>query len=185
MSDRDREYGQQVPGGTRDNFSESPKDGSPAGCEPQQALKSISVPFQMIADFVVEPEAPAEFLQDPNTSLEDRDLFLTILTTPEAQDRLCRLVIVAKLTDDSRRYFEGMFLGLQWTNILDCLLPYLSAEQQAFWTRLRSEHEGRFDFCIERIYQQFRCVLKTTEMKDMITGEAIPLRLNSRYGAAA
>jgi hypothetical protein len=33
--------------------------------------------------------------------------------------------------------------------------------------------------------QQFRCVLKTTEMKDMITGEAIPLGLNSRYGAAA
>jgi hypothetical protein len=185
MSDRDREHCEQVRQDILDNSSGFPKNGSLVDGEPQRAVKSLSVPFLLIADFVVEPEAPAEFLQDTDTSPEERDLFLTILTTPDALNRICRLVIVSKLTDDSRRFFEGKFLGPEWADILDCLLPYLSAQQQAFWTRLRSEHEGRFDFCIDRIYQQFRCVLKKTEMKDMITGEAIPLRVNSRFGTAA
>jgi hypothetical protein len=132
MSDRDREHCQQVPEGIRDNSSGFPKDGSQAGYEPQQALKSLSVPFRLIADFVVEPEAPAEFLQDTDTSPEERDLFLTILTTPEALNSICRLVIVSKLTDDSRLYFEEKFLGPEWADILDCLLPYLSSVQQAF-----------------------------------------------------
>ena len=185
MSDHDRGRHQQVPEGIRDNSSDFPKDCSPAGCEPQQALKSLSVPFRLIVDFVVEPEAPAEFLQDTDTSPEERDLFLTILITPDALNRICRLVIVSKLTDDSRRYFEGKFLGPEWADILDCLLPSLSAEQQAFWTTLRREQSGRYDFCIDRIFQQFRGVLKTTEMRDVISGEAIPLRVNSRFGAAA
>jgi hypothetical protein len=153
MSDHDRGRYQQVPDGNSDNSSGFPKDCSPAGCEPQQALKSRSVPFRLIADFVVEPAAPAEFLQDTDTSPEERDLFLTILLTPDALNRICRLEIVSKLTDDLRRYFEGKFLGPEWADILDCLLPYLSAEQQAFWTTLRREQSGRYDFCIDRIFQ--------------------------------
>lgn len=185
MSDRDRENCQQAPEVVRDNSSVPAQDGLPAGREPRHAAETMSVPFRLIANFVVEPEAPAEFLKGADTSPEERDLFLTILTTPEALNRLCRLRIVCELSEDSREYFEGKFMGPQWEDILDYILPYLSAEQHEFWTRLRREEEGRYDFCINRIFQQFHTALKTTEIRDVNNGETIPLRPNSKFGAAA
>ena len=185
MPDRDREQRRQVPEVIQDNSSIPPKDGLAACCEPRLAVKSVSVPFRLTADFVVEPEAPAEFLQDAGTSSEERDLFLTILTTPEALNRLCRLRIVCELSEDSREYFEGKFMGPQWEDILDYILPYLSAEQHEFWTRLRREEEGRYGYCINRIFQQFHTVLKTTEIRDTSAGHAIPLRHNSKFDAAS
>ena len=139
----------------------------------------------MIADFVVEAKNPAQFLMEPDLTPEERGLFLTVLTKPEVLNRMCRLAIVCDLSGDPGKYFEETFMGPEPEDILDCILPYLSADLQEYWTRLRREKRGNFDFSMDRIFQEFRSSLTHTAIKDMVTGEVIPLRVSSKFGAAA
>lgn len=152
---------------------------------PAMTLPTVAVPFRLIADFVVQAEAAAEFLQEPDLTPEARALFLTILTTPEALNRLCRLAIVCDLNVAPGGYFEETFMGPEPEDILDAILPYLAADQQKYWTTFRREDCDGFSAEIDDIYQQFRSTLKRVVVEDPSTGEAIPLRVSSRIGTVA
>lgn len=113
---------------------------------------SMAVPFQLIADFVVEARTLAKLLNKPDLIPEERDLVMAVLTTPEALNRMCRLAIVSDLESDPGPNLEGVFRGPQFGDILDCLLAYLSADVRDYWTRRRAENYASFRFSIGRIF---------------------------------
>ena len=158
----------------------STKGRPPAESERQPAVTPISIPFQLVADFQVEAEEAAEFLQEPDLSPEERSLYLAIINAPEAHNRICRLAVVSDLTEDSDRVFKRLFMGPDPEDIFQCILPYLPAEIQEYWTRLRREDHDSFEAYIEYIFEQFRSSMTKTVIIDMTTGESIPLWVNSR-----
>lgn len=150
-----------------------------------RSIARVAVPFRLTADFVVEAETAENFLHKPDLTPEERGLFLTILATPKALNRVCRLAIVCDLEADPSGYFEETFMGPEPRDILDCVLPYLSTELQEYWTRLQRENYDSFAFRIDDIFQQFCSSLKKTVVQDMTTNEAIPLRIGDKDDAAA
>jgi len=186
MSDRKPEPGQQDRRGIHAISHHSTWGRLQAGSGHQAAATSIplSVPFQLIADFVVEAEKTAEFPEESDLSPQERSLFLAVINTPAALNRICRLVIVCDLSDDSERYFEGIFMGPQPEDILDSILPYLPVEIAKYWTGLQQESRDLFDSCMDRIFGRFRSSLRKTEIIEMTTGESIPLWGNSKIRPA-
>lgn len=142
-------------------------------------LPEMGVPFRLIADFVVEIESATEFLKKPDLLPEQRDLFLILLTNPEARNRICRLAIVCDISAHERgEYFDGAFSGPHPAQILDSVLPYLTADLQEYWTRLRSEEYYYFASLIDEVFLQFNSSVKRIVIEDGITGEEIPLRVS-------
>jgi hypothetical protein len=86
-----------------------------------------SVAFRLTADFVVENTTAAEFLERFDATSEEWRLLSTVLTTPEALHRICRLAIVDDLAGDAG-FFEGQFSGAMDDEVLAAVLPYLSSE---------------------------------------------------------
>jgi len=145
--------------------------------EPEPTVAPIpatSVPFRLTADFVVEITTAAEFLQQPDLASEERRLLLTVLTTPEALNRVCRLAIVDDLEVEQAELFEGQFFGPQSEDILAAVMPYLSSEDQTFWTRLQQENPP-VNYLTE-MFCEFKTALRRVAVEDTGTGEAIPLQ---------
>ena len=141
-----------------------------------------SVPFRLIADFVVETETATEFLKKPDLTPEQRSLFLTLLTDSEARNRISRLAIACDFSAYVHgKYFDGVFSGPHPEQILDCVLPYLAADLQEYWTRLRSEKYYYFASIIDEVFLQFRSSLKKVLIEDCTTGEDIPLRISEPH----
>jgi hypothetical protein len=137
------------------------------------------VPFRLIADFVVETETAAEFLKKPDLTPEQRNLFLILLTDQEARNRVSRLAIVCDLSAyEHCKYFDGLFSGPHAEQILDRVLPCLTADLQKYWTRLRAEEYDYFASLIDEVFLQFNSSLKKVVIEDRISGEEIPLRLS-------
>jgi len=156
--------------------------------DPESAVQGIvnstnlppesGVQFRLIADFVVETKTAAEFLNKPNLIPEQRSLFLILLTDPEARNRISRLAIACDLSAHGRgKFFEGVFSGPNPEHILDCILPYLTADLQEYWKRLRNEEYYYFSSVIEEVFLQFKGDLKKVAIEDRTTGEEIPLRI--------
>lgn len=181
MHDHKPYPGQQNFAGSHVISNRSTKDGSAADSE-NPAINRISAPFQLVADFVVEAEEAAAFLDDPDIDPEERRLFLAIINTPEALNRICRLAITCDLTGDSEKYFKGRFTGPDPEDILDSILSYLPGELQGYWTTLRGKDFDSFEFSMDRIFDPFRTSLRNTEIIDKTTGESIPLCPNKRLG---
>lgn len=145
-------------------------------------LSDTGVPFRLIADFVVETETATEFLKKPDLTPEQRSLFLTLLTDPEARNRISRLAIACDFSAYVHgEYFDGVFSGPHPEQILDCVLPYLAADLQGYWTRLRSEDYYYFASVIDEVFLQFRSTLKKVTIEDKTTGEEIPLRISEPH----
>ena len=151
-----------------DAISEAERNLSPA------SLPSPSVSFRMTADLVVEIKTAAKFLQQPDLSSEERRFFLTILTTPDALNRVCRLAVVDDLAREEDGLFEGQFFGPQSEDILAVVMPYLSKEDQLFWTRLQQENSAA-DFLTE-MFCEFKTALRRVDVEERSSGEAIPLQ---------
>ena len=179
MSDHNPDPGQQDRRGIHAISSYSPKGRLPAESEPQPPATPISVPFQVVADFQVIGDDVAQFLQDPDLSPEERSLFLAIINTPAALNRICGMVIVLDLISDSERYFRDKIFGPEFEVTVDSILPALPVEIQDYWTRLRREDPEAFHYCIDRTFEPFHSSLRRTEIKVMTTGESIPFRLRS------
>lgn len=158
----------------------SAKDGSPEQPGAQQAADTKPVSFQLVADFQVQVENPAEFLREPDVSPEEQSLFLAIINSPEAFNRVCRLAVVSDLSEDSRRVFERLFMGPDPEDIYEAILPYLPVEIEEHWTRLRREDHDSFEAYIEYIFDRFCSSLRKTAIIDLTTGESIPLWVNRR-----
>jgi len=171
--------GQQARRGIHAISHHSGKGGSPAE-SPQVAAASMPVPFQLVADFQVEVEKPAEYLQETDLSPEERSLFLAIINTPKALNCICRLAIVSELTDDSDRVFNRLFMGPDPEDIFQFILPYLPVEIERYWTKLRQKDHDSFDAYIEYMFEQFTCSLRKTAIIDMTSGESIPLWVNKK-----
>jgi hypothetical protein len=140
-------------------------------------LPTPSVAFRMTADFVVEIPTAAEFLQRPDISPEERRLLLTILTTPEALNRVCRLAIVDDLAQDNAGLFEGQFSGAYNEEILRTVMPYLSSEDKEFWTKL--QHRDVAVNPLTEMFCEFKTALRRVVVEDVSTGEVIPLKRNA------
>lgn len=139
----------------------------------------VGVPFRLIADFVVETETATEFLKKPDLLPEQRDLFLILLTNPEARNRISRLAIACDFSAHERgEYFDGVFSGPDPEQILDCVLPYLATDSREYWTRLRTEEYYYFASVIDEVFLQFNSSLKKVVIEDRTTGEEIPLRIS-------
>lgn len=180
MSDHKPNSAQQDRWGIHVTSQSSAKGRPPAESEPQAAA-SISVPFQLVADFQVEAEKAAEYLRDPDLTPEMRSLFLAIITTPEALNRVCRLAVVSNLTEDSDRVFKGLFMGPFPEDIFESIRPYLPVEIEEYWTKLRREDCKPFEAYIGDIFEQFTSSLKKTAVIDITTGESLPLWLTHRF----
>ena len=145
------------------------------GQEPTFApIPAASVSFRLTADFVVENATAAKFLQRPDLTSEERRLLLTVLTTPEALNRVCRLAIVDDLEVEEAELFEGQFFGPQSEDILAAVMPYLSSEDQTFWTRLQQESLP-VNYLTE-MFCEFKTALRRVVVVDTTSGETIPLQ---------
>lgn len=181
MSDQKPFPGQQVCRGIHATPPFSGKDGSPTESGPQPPATPISIPFQLVADFQVEAEKAMEYLRDPDLTSEMRSLFLAIITTPEALNRVCRLAVVSNLTEDSDRVFKGLFMGPFPEDIFESIRPHLPVEIEEYWTKLRREDCDSFEAYIGDIFEQFTSSLKNTAVIDITTGESLPLWLTHRF----
>lgn len=155
------------------------KNRSQADSEDALASTAISVPFQFVAEFQVEvPRAP-EFLEEPDLSPQARSLFLAIINTPEALNRVCHVAILCDRTEDSGNYFKGKLTELDREDIVDAILSYLPVELEEYWLELRRQDSDSFDFCVDSIFQQFQSSLRKIEIINTSTGESTPLWVNS------
>lgn len=146
---------------------------------PSNRPAEMAVPFRLIADFVVGTETAAQFLKKPDLLPEQRNLFLILLTNPEARNRISRLAIVCDFSAHERsEYFDGVFSGPDPEQILDCVLPYLAIDSREYWTRLRTEEYYYFASVIDEVFLQFNSSLKKVVIEDRTTGEEIPLRIS-------
>jgi len=153
------------------------------GRNPAEEIRSgpTAIPFRLIADFVVETSTAAEFLQRADLEPQERDLFLIVLTTPEALNRMCRLAIVSDFeTHFADCYFEDRFRGPEPVDILDCVSPYLPPALESWWKEFQQENSEYFSYRIGLIFMEFRSALRRTVIQDMTTGDAIPLRVSER-----
>ncbi len=166
----------------RSDISNPSGPGHTPGNHLQVSSPATGVPFRLIADFVVEPETANEFLQNPQTRPEEQQLLLWILTNPQAMNRMCRMVIVDDLLAyECGVYFQDTFMGPDAGDMLDGILPYLSAELKEYWIQLRSEDHDHFSNAMNNVFQTFHSTLKKTAIEDRSTGEEIPLRLSDRH----
>ena len=132
-----------------------------------------SIPFRVTADFVVEVKTVANYLQRPNLTSEERRLLLTVLTTPEALNRMCRLAIVSDI-ETHPGLLEDQFFGPQSDDILAALMPYLSSEDQTYWTRMQQQ-DPPGNYLLD-MFCEFKAVLRRVVVEDVTTGETIPLQ---------
>jgi hypothetical protein len=135
--------------------------------------QTLSVPFRLTADFVVEIDTAAKYLQQPDLTPEERRLLLTVLTTPEALNRMCRLAIVSDLEREPG-LLEDQFFGPQSEDILAAILPYLASEDQRFWSRLRHDFPENLGNYLLPMFCEFKTILRRVMVVDAATGEAIP-----------
>jgi hypothetical protein len=177
----DRQQDQEAIHEISSQRSEFGVTGSPTEETP---FPATTLPFRLIADFAVETKSATEYLQQPDLTQQERDLFLTVLHTPEALNRMCRLAIVSDFEADLDGCFHDIFLGPHPEDILDCVLPYLPAELANYWKELRERNYDRFSHWIDEIFMEFHSSLKRTVIEDMTTGETIPLQVGSRCGSA-
>jgi hypothetical protein len=141
-----------------------------------EQLETVApVRFRLIADFVVEVNTAAQYLIQPNVTSEERRLFLTVLTTPEALNRMCRLAIVSDF-DTKPGLFEGQFFGPQSEDILAAAMPYLSPEDQSYWTQLQQEVPAQMGDRLLDMFCEFKTALRRVRVEDVMTGEAIALQ---------
>jgi hypothetical protein len=179
MSDRMPDPARKNCRGIHAISSHSTKGRSPAESEPRPPATPISVPFQVVTDFLVIGDMVAQFLVDPDLSAEERSLFLAIINTPEALRRICGMVLILDLISDSERYFRDKIFGPEHENMVDSILRALPFELQEYWTKLRREDRDAFDYCIDRLFEPFHTSLSKAEIKVMTTGESIPFRVRS------
>jgi hypothetical protein len=132
------------------------------------------IPFRLTADFVVEVETAERYLQQPHLTSEERRLFLTVLTTPEALNRMCRLAIVSGF-DTKPGLFEGQFFGPQSEDILAAAMPYLSPEDHSYWTQRQQISPAQMGDRLLDMFCEFRTALRRVTVEDATTGEAIAL----------
>lgn len=159
---------------------QDPESASQITENPSIRPTETGVPFRLIADFVVETETAVEFLRKPDLLPEQRRLFLILLTNPEARNRISKLAIVCDFSAHERgEYFDGVFSGPHPAQILDCVLPYLAADSQAYWTRLRKDEYYYFASAIDEVFLQFNSSLKSVVIEDRTTGEEIPLHVSN------
>lgn len=158
-----------------------PKQPTNLPVDDEQKLPTPTACFRLIADFTVEAKTARTYLQRPEVTPQEHDVFLLILTTPEALNRMCRLAIVsdfeAFLWD---RHFDGKFVGPNPTDILDALLPYLPEELKAWWMQLRRENYDGFSARMDTMFQEFCSSLTHATIEDMSSGEPIPLECRSK-----
>lgn len=176
--------GQQTRPGIRGGSRCSAKKRSPEDSEILPVYTPISVPFQFVANFQVEIPKATEFLEEPDLSPQARSLFLAIINTPEALNRICHVAILCDRTEDSGSYFKGKLTELDREDILDAILSYLPVELEEYWIGLRRENSDTFDFYVDRIFQQFQSSLTKIEIINMTTGESISLWGNSKIHPA-
>jgi len=127
----------------------------------------------LTADFVVAIDSAVEYLQRPDVTSEGRRLLLTVLTTPEALNRMCRLAIVSDLETEPG-LFEEQFFGPQSQDILAAVMPYLSAEDQGFWARLEREFPENLGNYLLPMFCEFKSKLQQVVVEDATTCQAIP-----------
>jgi hypothetical protein len=174
--------GQQTRPGIHGSPRCSAKKRSPADPEIPPVYTPISVKFQLVADFQVEVPKATEFLEEPDLSPQARSLFLAIINTPEALNRICHVAILCDRTEDSGGRFKEKLTGPDREDILDAILPHLPVEVEEYWIGLQRQDSDSFDFYVDRIFQQFQSSLRRTEIINMTTGESISL--NSRIHPA-
>jgi hypothetical protein len=163
----------------------SAKKRSPTDSENTPVSTRISVPFQFFAHFQVEVAKATEFLGEPDLSPQARSLFLAIIHTPEALNRICHVAILCDRTEESGNYFKGKLTGLDREDILDGILPHLPVELQEYWIGLRRENSASYDFYVDRIFHQFQSSLRKIDIINMSTGESISLWVNGGMQAAS
>ena len=140
-----------------------------------EQVESIApVPFRLTAEFVVEVQTAQRYLQQPHVTSEERRLFLTVLTTPEALNRMCRLAIVSDY-DTKPGLFEGHFFGPQSEDILAAAMPYLSPEDQNYWTQRQQLSPAQMGDALLDMFYEFKTALRGVGLEDATTGEAIAL----------
>lgn len=184
MSDHKPGPGQQNRPGIRASSRCSAKKISPADSEIPPVYIPISVPFQFVADFQVEVPKAREFLQEPYLSPQARSLFLAIINTPEALNRICHVAILCDRTEDSGSYFRGKLTELDREDILDAIFSYLPVKLKEYWIGLQRQDSDSFDFYVDRIFQQFQSSLRKIEIINLTTGESISLWGNNRIHPA-
>lgn len=155
------------------------KNRSQADSEDAPESTAISVPFQFVADFQVEVPNATEFLEDPDLSTEARRLFLAIIRTPEALNRICHVAILCDGTEDSGGRFKGKLTEPDREDILDAILSYLPAGVKEYWIGLQRQAPASFDFYIDRIFQQFQSSLVKVEFINVTSGKSETLWPNS------
>jgi hypothetical protein len=157
----------------------SSKRRSPSDSENTSVSTPISLPFQFVAEFRVEVPEAAEFLGNPDLGPQARSLFLAIINTPEALNRICQVAILCDRTEDSGGRFKGKLTGPDREDILEAILPHLPVEVEEYWIGLRREDSASYDFYVDRIFQQFQSSLRKIDIINMSTGESISLGVNS------
>ena len=155
------------------NQAVEPDSDSPDFSGPSSIESGLSNCFRLMADFVVDAKPMVEYLQTLDLTAEQRRLALTTLTTPEAFHRMCRMAIVSELESETG-VLEEQFYGPQSEDILACVLPHLSDEDQQFWKKLHRESPDHISDFLVLMFNAFQTTLRSVAITDMTNGETIP-----------
>jgi hypothetical protein len=147
----------------------------------EAAPKTLS--FRLVADISVQANTTGAFLEQPDVTPQQRSFFAIVLANPEAFNRMCRLAIVSDLEAHSEEWFETEFEGPETEDILNCALPYLSADDQDYWNRIKQESGELLSYFLMPIFLEFSGSLNNVAILDLTTGETIPNRVCSRHNS--
>jgi len=147
----------------------------------EATTKTLS--FKLVADISVQANTAGAFLEQPDVTPQQRNFFAIVLANPEAFNRMCRLAIVSDLEAHSEEWFETEFEGPEAEDILNCVLPYLSADDQDYWNRIKQESGELLSYFLMPIFLEFAGSLNSVAILDLTTGETIPNRVCSRHNS--
>jgi hypothetical protein len=140
----------------------------------------MAVPFRLVVDFVIETNTATEFTGRLDVTPHQHQLFITIVTNPEALNRMARLAAVSELEVHGDDFSRHEFEGPNAIDILDCVQPYLSVEEKKYWERLRDNSGESLGWAIMTVFSEFRATLKRIAVLEMAIGAEIPRRVASQ-----
>jgi hypothetical protein len=137
-------------------------------------LKTISLPnpntFRFFADFDVQvrPAAIAELTQ------HQLRLLRAIAGSPAVTRRIAQMAVETDLADLRGRHVEGLFQGLDNTEILGCVLECLTGSEYAYWNALRNGPGDTLHDAIVPVFLAFEVTLHRAGVKERSTVD-VPL----------
>ena len=124
-------------------------------------LNPLHSRFHADFDVHIEPRKAA------NLSPRQLKMLQSICASPVSMREVGRLLLLTDLSGLTDRHFDGLFRGPSDQEILQAILPWLSAEERAYWEELRLSPGDTLAFELMPVFLVLTVTLRRAGVEDL------------------